>query len=258
MNDVREKIKARVRKLLNLAGDAGAFDGEIDAAMNAAEQLMTQYQLDRAECEAAEVKQGHSPVTMGKSTAATYGASMSTWESTLAVAVSSLVGTVKHFSKREERKSGVFAAKKWGAVVVFYGPEDDSRLASELFEEWSGAIATIAVGKYKGCFRGDGGSYAMGFASALCDKAKANARERARLTTPSTTALVLVGSDRSLAALQQQTREQAARWLSTSCGIKLVTTIRRGGYSGSSSAYSEGRNDGAAANFEAKRTALLK
>lgn len=256
--DIREKIKSRVRKLLNLAGDDGAFDGEIAAAMQAAESLMEQYQLDRADCEAAEVAQGHAPQNMGQANAATHGKNLTTWESMLAEAVCELVGTVRCYATRGERSVGAFGAKHWGARMVFYGPDDDARLASELFAEWTAAIATLATGKYGGFARGDGGMYAMGFSSALCGRARENRRQRAQIVTAATTALVLTGSDRSLAALQNQTRNEARNWLARDMKIHLRTSSRRSGYgSGSRDAYAEGRSDGTRADFGAKRNARL-
>jgi len=258
--DVREKIKARVKKLLNLAADDGAFDGEITAAMLAAEKLMDQYHLDRAEIDAAEQPENGPPPppTMGKVEAGALWGYLSTWETALGNAVNELVGTTAWYRcGKRDFPSGPFKKPTRKACVVFYGPDEDAQIAAELFAEWGMTIATLATGKYGGCQMGDGAKYAYGFASALQQKAYDAQRRRREIVTPATTALVRVGTG-SLAALNEQTRALAKKWLADEQGIKLGKASRGGGYrQGSHDAFQAGRADGARAEFTASRRAKL-
>lgn len=52
MSDIG-KIKERIRKLLNLAADDGAAEGEIDNALRAARRLMLQHQIGEDDVAAA-------------------------------------------------------------------------------------------------------------------------------------------------------------------------------------------------------------
>lgn len=260
--DYRDKIKSRIRKLLNLAGDNAAFEGEITNAMQAAEALMEAHQLSRAEVMAAATAAGPAgapPVAppMDRTWSPCYGVNFSGWEVTLANAIAKLVGTVQFYTAKKTREFGAFATSKMAAHAVWYGPAEDAALAAELFGEWVYVVATMAVGKYGGCFRGNGAQYADGFASALLSKAFANAIARRAIVTAGTTALVRVGDNKSLAALQTQTREDSSRWLEKSCGVKLRSGGTRGGYSGSGEAYAHGRNDGNRADFSATRKPKL-
>ena len=259
MHSPIETIKARVRKLLDLAGDGGAFDGEITAAMQAAERLMNEYHLERADCEAQSQERGASPTadTFDRVQVTSRGKTFSTWEGVLASAIADLVGTVRVYRSSASVGEGLFGKPSVRPVAVFFGPDDDARLAGELFAEWQVAIATLAYGKYGACMRGDGGQYAYGFACALALKAGETVRARQAITTAATTALALVCGG-TLAALHAQTRDKATAWLAAQ-GVRLGS---RGGSAhgprgGSHDAYSAGRSDGARAEFGAKRQARI-
>ncbi len=263
MSDIRDKIKSRVKKLLDLAADDGAFDGEIAAAMLAAERLMDAYHLEEAECRAAtaqETGQAAPAPTMAEGQAWTFGRALTTWETTLAWAISDLVGCVQWYrlGATVTESTGGFKQPTVKTPVMFYGPDEDVRIAGDLFGDWTRVIGTLAVGKFGDCTRGNGGRYALGFAAALRQKARDAQHRRAEIVTSATTALMRVGGDHSLAAVNEQTRTLARQWLEQTKGWKLRSGSGRNGYrSGSYDAYAAGRADGSRADFSAKRTPKL-
>ncbi len=262
MTPEQDRIKRRVRALLNMTAGNGAADGEIDTAMRLAETLMNQYHLDRADVEAREADTvgtgagGNQPMGMAEAVSRT--ASLSTWESALAWAVVELIGSLGWYRTQRVVPTGLFGKPETRNVIKFYGPADDAAMASELFAEWSGTIATMAVGRYSGCFRGDGAQYAYGFSRRLYERAKEAKAQRAMIATDATRALVKVGTGGTLAAVLDAKRQQGRAWLATQ-GIHLGSSGggRRRGYSGSHDAYSAGRADGSRAEFSATRRRKL-
>lgn len=254
-----ENVKRRIRGLLAIAADDSQFDGEVANAMELAERAMEAYHLERADVEADGAGETPTDEPMGETLAACTGARLSTWESTLYRAVSSLVGSVKAYATQTDSPVGAFQRATRKAAVMWYGPADDARLAAELFEEWSHTIATLAVGKYRGCMRGDGARYAYGFASALQEHAKRQARQRDNVFTDSTRAIVK-RENGSLAMILASKRARAETWLATVKKINLGASSRRAGYSWSPSgagAFQAGKSDGARAKFSSRRQARL-
>lgn len=255
-----ENVKRRIRGLLAIAADDSQFDGEVSAAMALAEKAMEAYHLERADVEAGDSSPTSTADVMGDTLSACNGARLSTWESTLYHAVLSLVGSVKAYVTRTDAPVGPFQTASRKAALMWYGPADDARLAAELFEEWCHTIATLAIGKYRGCMRGDGARYAYGFALALREHAKQQARQRDNVVTDSTRAIVK-RSDGSLSMILASKRARAECWLTTTRKIKLGNTSRRAGYSWSPSgagAFQAGKADGARADFSSQRRARLE
>lgn len=252
-----DRIKRRIRSLLNLAAGDAATEGEIDNAMRMAAQLMDEHHLTEADIAAAKLESDRSQ-PMGTADAVAVGARFSAWESSLAWAVVGLVGSVNHYVARDaEAKIGTFAAPKSGRGVRFYGPAEDCQLAADLFAEWAHVIATLATGKYGGCFRGDGAMYAMGFARQLLNRARETEKSRERISTDATKAIVHAVSG-SLAQVLSEKRESGRKWLAESKGVKLVQGGRRSGYSaGSHDAYAAGKSDGSRAEFSVSRRSKL-
>lgn len=254
-----DRIKRRIRGLLNLAADDAAAEGEIANAMAAAERLMQEHQLEAADFEAATAQEVRAETRHGVVETTTQGKALSTWESTLAFAVSNLVGTTGWYRNRDKRTVGVgtFKQPSIRSVVFFYGPQEDAEIARELFDEWSHTIATMATGRYGGCFHGDGAKYAYGFASALYYRTQKIERERAQITTESTAALVRV-SGGSLAQVLDQKKQAAKDWVQKEIGLNFRKGSAGAGYrSGSHDAYSSGLADGSKAEFSATRRRKL-
>lgn len=256
----QEKVKSQIRKLLNLAADDAATEGEIKAAMHAADRLLEKHHLERADIE-AEAGLAAPPEARDKmaSVRAVGGsAKLRGWEQSLASAVAQLVGSVGYYySSPTVMPTGTFGKLEKRQPFVFYGPEEDAELAKTLFEEWQHVIATLAVGKYGGCYNGDGGMYAVGFVEGLHSLVFDVVVQRKALSTPSTRALVRVGQG-SLAEVLEQKRDLAKQWLKEERGV----TLRRGASGagvgrGSLSARDAGRSDGRRADFTAKRRPKL-
>lgn len=253
-----ERIKRRIRGLLNISQDDGASQGEIDNAMRLAAQLMNEHHVSQAEAEA------HCPESrcdddsrMGQRGARTVGSSYTTWEFTLAHAVARLVGSVRwhHSGPGSTITAGAFGTQK-KRLITFYGAAEDAMIATEMQEEWAHVIATMATGKHGGCFRGAGAEYAHGFATGLLDQASRIDDERKRLPA-SGTSIVLAG--KSLHSLLETKKDRAYKWLVQELGHELRKGKSVGRYGvGDSDAHAEGRADGRRAEgFQAKRTAKL-
>lgn len=179
-----DKIKRQLRGILAKAEDgSGATEAEAEAAMEFARRMMLRHQLTKADLKGEEER---TPSEIAADTeydtvdAFTAGGNLSTWECFLSNAVENLVGTVQSYhggkaGRRSATGNLEFDSKGQPKVVsrlVFYGPAEDCRDASELFMEWSMTISALARLKHGGCFRGPGRSYAEGFASALYEKTK--------------------------------------------------------------------------------------
>lgn len=263
MSEQNDKIKDRIRKLLTLANDSGAFEGEIDNALRFARRLMLQHNVSEADlgkpqdpheaAAAAEYAQ-HQTYTMG--------ASLSTWEIILMNAIADLIGSVNHY-----RDSGVALRRtaagtveydsrgqaRKGSKVVFYGPAEDARDAGSMFDEWSHVIASMARLKFGGCFRGDGKAYAEGFAQGLkSNVVRIRQEERKEIAAAPATggALVLVRATDVMAAK----KEFAVGWLKKEHGIRLKTGSSRRSVSAGNGAYGAGLSDGRQAGFSRSRT----
>ena len=227
MSDI-DTIKNRVRKLMAVAGDGVATDGEIENAMRLAAKLIDQHHLNADELQPAEPE---AEIRMGRAFGISQARWFTTWESVLARAIERLFGCVKVYIDRETqpiRVNGIALMRGgkvvWGRKVCYYGPVVESTEAAELFTEWSRAIATMGVARWGGCFSGNGAQYCYGFAVALREKAERIDQERRliqarpipQLTGTTCTAITLANRYELL-------REAGSDWLRNECGIKLST-----------------------------------
>lgn len=266
-----EKIKDRIKKLLNLAEDQGAFDGEVDNALRFARRLMLRHNVTQEDLE--EAKDAHEAaadaeaVEYGRVEAFTLGANLSNWENTLAHSICKLIGTVqfyreagKHYKRTVHGTIDYSRGEPSTATrLQFYGPAEDARDAIELLEEWSHIIVSMARMKYGGAFKGSGREYAEAFSYALHDKVrKIEREERQQLELPTTTrctALMI----RNAGQLMLAKKNRASDWLRQECGIRLQKGTRSSG----STIYDEGaraagRADGDRADFSHARKKKLE
>ena len=180
MSDI-ETIKARIRKLMAVAGDGVATDGEIDNAMRLAAKLLDQHHLASDDI---DEQADADDLTMGRSFATSQAKRFSTWESSLSQAVTNLFGCVKCYISHDVapvRVNGIAQQTSGGNVklgwkIAFYGPASEAADAASLFEEWARSIATMGVARWGGCFRGDGAMYCMGFATAALREIRSHCR----------------------------------------------------------------------------------
>lgn len=247
-----ETIKNRIRKLMAVAGDGVAPEGEIDNALRLAAKLKDAHHIADADLGTIDDAKAEE---MGRTFATTQGAKFSTWECTLAWAVCDLFGCVKYYSTHETapiRVNGVAVMDgntvRKGRRVAFYGPAIEAAEAASLFEEWARSIAAMGCLRWGGCFRGDGAMYCYGFATALREKSRQIDAERIAVQ-----AKPLIGSTSTAITLTHRydlLKSKAKAWLGTEFNIHLSTGSRRGGYSaGSSGALAEGRSHGSKAGF---------
>lgn len=263
-----ERIKERIRKLFNLASNDAAAEGEITNALKAAHELMLAHQLSEDDV-AAEEQDLRTPEQIAADTE--YGTARSwadtsrvpRWQGVLATAVMDFIGTVGCYCHRPEirRDERGFVLHDGEAVssYVFFGPEDDARLASELHAELVLTCAATAKLRYGGkLMKGEGRDYCDGFASGLCDKIHNAKVEVGRAAIPKLegkqcTALAIVrAGDIAIAK-----RKRAVKWLRETRGVRLGSAGGGGRDIGNYSAFRQGHADGGSQTLSKQRIARI-
>lgn len=260
-------VVEKVRKLMNLAGNTGATEGEIRAAIHQAQRLMERYHLtegdlehspadDRAAVDKAEFNDYRAWVGKRK-----YG-----WEIALATFVSRFVGVPYYYSAVESkvRRCGMVELDDdgnpvYGTSFVFYGVADDAALAVHIFNDLRQTIATMARIEYGQIYRGDGGAYCEGFVSGLerqhsDDRSTRTIEASREASAGNSTSLALLRRETDLVAYKQAA---AKSWLSKEKGIQLRSRSVSSGANGSLSARSHGMRDGAATSLSRSSTRKL-
>lgn len=236
-----EKIKSRIRKLLDLAADDSASQGEVENALRFAEKLMFEHNLAEADVRTHQDK----PEEMSDGRAATGTRNVNMWESMLSALVVQVIPTVQCYRDHPKVPIGKDGRVAWerGEPVstprggfVFYGPAADVAVAKELFSETRLTIAAMAVARYGSCYQSQGRDYAVGFCEGIEDKIKENLTDR----SPKQTAIVLRSTD--------IVKADAKQWLKDVKGIKTRKTSGSGLYSGTGqgNAQRTGQRDGRA------------
>ncbi len=243
MND-SDKIKSRIRKLLCLANDQSAAEGEIENALNFARKLMDKHHLEEGDLTEEQLQE-----KMAREVATCGGAKMSMWESCLANAVIETVGTIGWYVGKKVPKRDEFGILQRGKgnsqEVAFYGPCEDVSLAIEMFLELSKTVAAMARLRWGGVYRGAGRSYCEGFTSELLGRVR-NVVQQQR--TEQCRAIVL------------RSKDAAKLWLKEELGIGLH---RRGSSKGrqvthNSSAWNDGQAHGRDSNLSFTRRSKLQ
>lgn len=261
MSDM-EAIKNRVRKLMALANDGQASDGEIENAMRMAGDLIDKHHLDLEELTEEQRKRGEQD--MGTGEGLTESSKFHQWETTLAWAICDLFGSVQFYMSGEKvplRKNGIvqtYSGKYAGQVkmrrkIVFYGPVEEASEAGELYTEWCQLIATMGVVRWGGAYRGDGEAYCQGFAGKLREIAREMNQKRLGVAAVAPIALLGEGvpsGEITLFKRNEIIRKRGSEWLEKDQGIKLGKGQALGG-SGSAggTAYREGREHATQAGF---------
>lgn len=254
-----DTIRARIKGLLSLGRDPGAFEAESANALRFAARLMLKHQISEAELEPTkDVHEQAADTEYARMETPTSGVRLSRWESLLAWSMVKLVGTVQHYIGPQSirRRNGVVELDpETGETVrstpiMFYGPVGDAAEAQGMFLEWSATIIAMARLRYGGAFRGEGRSYCEGFARALYD--------RAMEITAQETQLLSDGASEEYALVIQRSQDlvqarllRGTEWLFETHKVKLS---RRSGGSGSggrhfSDAYGAGKADGQRSDF---------
>lgn len=246
----KESIVEKVKKLLAIAQNDSSNDEEIDNAMRFAKKLMDNHHLteDDLAHEPADDYQKASLAEKGIFKCF-LGKKIFAWESYLASFVGKFVGAACYIDNTIQvvRKPNGFGVidpvtelPKKGKAIVWYGVAEDCLIARDIYNELRALIATMAVGKWGNCYRGDGAAYAEGFVTGLNIRLqKAKIEEKTRVES---TALILLSHRRD--ALVKHKIDLAKNWLAKEKGISKLRKRQVQGSKGSHDARSEGRVDG--------------
>jgi len=254
-----EKVKDTVRKLLNLANNGAAAEGEIANAMRFAAKLMEQHQLTEEEVKLNKVDEKILDLenqTFAELKGWFGGYKFCEWESNAASFACAFVGGVKWYYREdvvERDENGI--AKCWPAwyghkvktkvQVTFYGIEEDVAIAFAVYNEILMTVAAMAKLKYGGVYRGPGRNYCEGFVSGIWSKwysDQDNQRKIAHQQTSNCTALAVIDSRKLIV---QRKEELAIQWLSEKRGLKLGKgRARSSSGSYNREAHNEGYTDG--------------
>lgn len=237
-----DKIKDRIRKLLNMAECDAAAEGEIENALRFARQLMDKHHVSTAELTEEQLQE-----KMALEVATCGGSKMSCWESCLAHAVVETIGTIGWFIGRKVPKRDKHGIMQAGMgmtqQVKFYGPDEDVALAIDMFHTLQKTIATMAKLKWGGIYRGPGRSYCEGFAGNLSDRVSGEVRSE---RTEECTAIII------------RAKDVAKLWLKTEMGINLRSgkgQSRR--VTHNHTAFGEGQSDGQKSSLSFTRRAKM-
>lgn len=255
MSNMHE-IKDRIRKLLNLANDHGAQQGEIDNALRFARRLMLDNQLSEEDLGkdphdiAAEVEYSLEQVGL-------VGRRISCWESELAHVICKLVGGVGHYScwdaARTREGTLIFdrnGQKQFGTVFKFYGAKEDVSDTTQLYQEWAVTISACARMRYGGALRGAGKDYASGFVRGMWNQLTAILQQE-QIESETSTALTV----RREVMLEK--RKLALAWLKDVQGVVLHNRAGHSNNINDRNAYGSGLEHGARANLSRKVTKKL-
>jgi hypothetical protein len=236
MSDTVDNVKARIRKLLNLAENDAATEGEVANAVAFAQRLMAEHHLSEHEVRQDCQPNAHAVMADLEK--------LASWERTLGSFVAKLIGSVGVYlngTVRVRTAAGTLLYDSKGqpverGSVKFYGEAEEVRLACQLYTDLGLTIAAMARLQFGGVFRGEGRSYADGFVAGLYTKL-------------STAEKLAAGDNKALAlrctAIVQAKKQHAAAWLKGQ-GVKLGSASRSGGREHHRGAYEQGKQDGAA------------
>lgn len=152
-----QKIRERIVKMLNLAKDGGASEGEVENATRMARQLMNEYNIDESELIAAETGTVQVGDHLGMKKVTFEG-----WESSLSV-VCKFVCDVTPYKQ----------TVKAGQEIRFIGLPTDVAIARDLFSSLLITVKTMAKQRNGAGWTRAHQSYALGFVDSLVRKAKA-------------------------------------------------------------------------------------
>ncbi len=265
MSQDNEKIKDKIRKLLNLANNEAAFEGEARNAMSFARRLMIQHNIP--EDSLGNPQDRYTTVNdtiYAECNAYTFGRDMTKWESTLMHAIDLLIGTTSHYRTRDKVKKmnahgkvehGPRGEDRTVSRLVFYGPVEDARDAVEIFNEWVHIIVTVSKMKYGSYVRGGARSYCEGFAWGLYTNMKQMREEEkaAENVYKGGSALVVFNAIN----LMEEKRKGAVVWLAKEKHIKIRTGKSHRNRGDSREDFDRGATDGKKADFSREQKAKI-
>lgn len=263
MSEDTEKIKDKIRKLLNLANNPAAFEGEITNALRFANRLMLERNITPDQLgEPQDPHERAASMEYGAGDAFTYGQKSTFWETVLINAVCNLVGSVGSYrvaglqSVTDEHGLIQFNTQghpELGTKMVFYGPLEDVRDAVDLFKEWSRIIVAMARMKFGGTVSLKGKSYCEGFVESLFKGVTKVQAEQTEAHASTGTSLVVVKA----AELMVIKKDLGKKWVEKNRGVKLRQSERSVNKQ-DAEAYGAGLSDGKKVDFKHKRALKLE
>lgn len=242
MNNI-EQVKDTVRKLLNLAKNDAAYEGEIENAVKFAQKLMAQHNLSEKDLIEKSVSR-----EMAKAYAWGNGRKLVTWEINLGGFVRDLVGTVvaaidkKVMPRRSELGTIQYnedGEAVEGQSIMFFGVPEEVFMCKSLYENLALTIATMARMKHGTALRKEGKEYSDGFIYGLYDKLQ-KAKDTEKALVQQTNALVV----RKLDMVKMEYNKKYGQGKPTN----LQNRIKRTG------AFDDGRVDGSKMDVTAERS----
>jgi hypothetical protein len=240
-----ETIKDKIRKLLNLAGNEGAFDGEVDNCLRLARKLMLKHNIKEDEVRLDPENMNAGKTTYGSMDVFSFGRDMAKWEGVLLQVIAKLVGTISAYrnsglqGKQMNTKTG-----KTHTRLTFYGPLADVQDAVEIYEEWSRIIVSLARMKTGAWVRQGGRSYCEGFVSALYVKVTTIEKEE---NTEVATGKSLILRDAK--AIMAEKRVEGDKWLAKERGVRLKQRKSHFNRGDDPHMFQKGKEDGSNADF---------
>jgi hypothetical protein len=240
-----ESVKDTIRKLLNLAKNNAATEGEVNNATKFAVSLMAKYHIEESELAESSVMQ-----EMIQAGAWGNGRKLVTWELCLATFVKDFIGSVICYvnksvvPKKNEFGLASFDDKGevvYGQTIQFFGIAEEVQLAKSLYEDLALTIATMARLKYGTALRKEGKEYGDGFVSGLFQQMRLAKQEQLQLTQKCTALVV-----QKKALVDAEFKKQGVR-----LGKATQSKVRVTGV------YHDGVSDGRKMDVSANRTAKL-
>lgn len=230
-----EQVKDTIRKLLNLARNDAAAEGEINNAIRFARRMMNQHNL--SEEDLAENPEQSFREQMGAVGSATMqcvrvgsqSRNVSTWEKWLATFVCKFVGGPRCYTDDEDaprrNDRGIVELGNDGEPIftrgiVFYGIAEEVQLAASLHRELATTIASMARLRWGGCFRGPGRSYAEHFVRGLSEQIHEEDQQELIAAQSDSRAMIVINQRK---ALTNAKRVRAEQWLRDEYGIHLTS-----------------------------------
>lgn len=238
-----ERIKDTIRKMLDLAKDDAATEGEIRNALHFAQKLMDQHNLSEEDLPDADNRLLEiEKAECGQFNAFTGSEKVAIWEKYLASFVSKFtnVPCFLHTKTDTVRKNGLVQLGDDGNArrarrFVFYGITEDAQFATQLYEELQVTLATLARLKYGSVYRNSGRDYLEGFTEGLHSQLR-----QVQPQTSSCTALVVKRNE-----IVEAKQRRAVDFI-RSKGVKLRrSTSKSGATRHDDGARESGRQDGA-------------
>lgn len=250
-----DKVKDKIRKLLTLANDPGAFEGEVNNALRFARRLMVEHNIKESDVNKPQDKKNPEDFEYQQVNVYSFGRDLTKWESTLMCAIVELVGTIQHYRtnqkvpKRNDHggvEKGPRGEERTVTKMVFYGPTADARDSADLFNEWVHIIVTVARMKFGSYVRGGARSYCEGFAYGLYVQVTAIKKEEKTENTQGTgRALAIVNANQ----LMDAKKRYALEWLKKEQNVTLKKTRAHKNRGDDPDAFRNGVEDGKKTQF---------